>query len=181
MYFHMFKTFFISLLLVAMIFIPARCAKYTPMSGVITFQIKNAGVTVNGSISGIKAQIVLDQEDLSASKIYASVAPSTINTGIKKRDRHLQEAEYFDSKSHSEIIMNLISVKKSNQGFIGVFELTMKGIKKQITMPFTISEEGGNHIFNGTLALNRRDFNVGGSSMIMSDNVSVQIKITAKR
>lgn len=177
----MFKTFTISLLLIAIVLIPAQSAKYTPMSGVITFQIKNAGMTVNGSISGIKAQIVLDQEDLSASKIFASVALSTISTGIKKRDRHLQEEEYFDSKNHPAIKMNLISVKKSSQGFTGIFDLTMKGIQKQISMPFTISEEGGNYIFNGTLSLNRRDFKVGGSSMILSDNVSVQVKITAKR
>lgn len=173
---------FLVLLIIAPLFIFGVLGeRYVPLRSSITFQIRNAGVTVNGSISGMKASIFFDENNLENSRISASVAVNTINTGIKKRDSHLQTDEYFDAKNHPEISMTLKSIKKSSNWYNGTFDLTMRGITKSVQIPFTVKEEAGHHVFSGALTLNRRDYKVGGRSMILSDDVRIAINLTTRK
>jgi polyisoprenoid-binding protein YceI len=155
--------------------------RYVPLKSSTSFQIRNAGITVNGYISGMKASIFFDENNLENSKISASAAVNTIKTGIKKRDSHLQTDEYFDAKNHPEISMVLKSAKKSSNGYNGTFDLTIRGITKTVEILFTVKEEAGHHVFSGVLTLNRRDYNVGGRSMILSDDVQVNIILTTRK
>jgi polyisoprenoid-binding protein YceI len=65
---------------------------------------------------------------------------------------------------------------KENNRFIGYFKLTIKGITKDITVPFTFE----NNVFKGSFTIDRRQFKVGGNSFILSDNVKVDLLINTK-
>ncbi len=166
----------ISLLLIGLILLVKINIAQAPLkvlSSSITFKIKNAGLTVNGSFSGFSGEINFNPELYKQAKITGSVAVNTINTGIAARDRHLQKEEYFDAEKFPAItIVSSFFGKEGNQ-FKGYFKLTIKGITKDIVIPFTFD----NNILKGGFTLNRKDFNVGSNSIIMSDEVNVSIQI----
>jgi polyisoprenoid-binding protein YceI len=154
---------------------------WTPTAGSVVFHIKNAGITVDGSLKGLSASIKFDENDLGNSSIYASVKTATINTGIDKRDEHLKAAEYFDVANHPKVEMRSTSITKSGDGFTGQFDVTIKGKTKSISMPFTFVNSGTTGKFSGSLKLDRLDFNVGESGFILSDDVKIDISLSVKQ
>ncbi|RYY33250.1 MAG: YceI family protein, partial [Sphingobacteriaceae bacterium] len=80
-----------------------------------------------------------------------------------------------------QLTMKSTSIQKKGSGFLGKFNLTIKGITKPIDMPFTYNETNGKAEFNGSFKIKRKDFNVGGNSMVLGDEVTITIKaVTAK-
>lgn len=148
-------------------------------SSAITFKIKNFGLTVDGSFSGFKTSLNFNPNNLAKSKITASVKVNTIETGIAARNKHLKSDDYFNAEKYPTI--SLVSTKFTNikgNKYTGFFKLTIKNKTKEISFPFTYvpSTEGGG-VFTGTFTINRRDFGVGGSSLSMGDNVTVNIEV----
>src|SRR5262245_57478640 len=108
----------------------------------VNFIIKNAGLKVKGSMSGLDGFIIIDSQNSSLIKIEGTINPCTIQTGIALRDKHLKKADYFNVAEFTKIFMTSTQIKKSNRRYVGNFDLTIKDIKKNITIPFTISPTG---------------------------------------
>ena len=148
----------------------------------INFKIKNAGLTVDGSFGGFAADIKFDANNYAKSSIEASIDANTINTGIGLRNNHLKKENYFNVSKYPKIILKSTSFSKEGDGtFKGHFKLTMKGVTKDIVIPFSYTELGNTTIFKATFILNRIDYNVGGNSWTMSDDVTISILINATK
>jgi polyisoprenoid-binding protein YceI len=57
--------------------------------------------------------------------------------------------------------------------------LTIKGVSKFISFPFTATATANGYVLAGQFKINRRDFNVGGSSWVLSDELSVSLNVAA--
>ena len=154
---------------------------WTPTTGSVVFHIKNAGIAVDGKFSGLAASIQFDENDLANSSIYASVKTATVKTGIDKRDEHLRKDEYFDVANHPKIEMRSTSITKSDNGYTGQFDVSIKGKTKAISMPFTFVKSENTGKFSGSMQLDRLDFNVGESGFILSDDVKIEITLSVKQ
>jgi polyisoprenoid-binding protein YceI len=149
-----------------------------PAESSIMFKIKNAGFTVDGSFSKPEGTILFDVKNLAESSINASVESATIQTGIERRDRHLRGREYFDSPKYPKITMQSKSFRQvSKNRFVGVFDLTIRDVTKQVEVPFTVSKKGMRKTFKGDFQLNRLDYNIGETSMVLSDDVHISIEL----
>jgi len=149
----------------------------------VQFKIRNLGINVSGSFTGLEGKMVFDEKNLVGSSFEASIDASTINTGIDARNKHLREEEYFDVKKFPRI--SFVSTKvtgSTKQGTFFIFgKLTIKNTTKDISFPFTATPQDGGYLFNGEFKLNRRDFGVGGNSFVLSDNLTVQLAVLAKK
>jgi len=146
------------------------------MRSAITFQIKNMGINTGGTIGGLLSKFHFTPENLSASTIEASVDVNSINTDNSSRDEHLRSADFFDVARYPKISLKSIAFKhKSGNNYTGTFTLTIKGKSKQIEMPFTFLDNNNTIEFKGTFKINRLDFSVGSDSMILSNDVTVNI------
>lgn len=141
----------------------------------VTFVIKNFGINTKGSFKGLKGSIKWDAANLSNSSFNVSVDANTINTGIDMRDNDLRKENYFNVEKYPTI--NFVSTAVSATNVTG--NITIKGITKQINIPYTVKSSGNGYLFEGKFSLNRRDFNVGGSSFTLSNNLEVQLKVLA--
>jgi polyisoprenoid-binding protein YceI len=148
---------------------------YKVQSGKVTFAIQNAGLEVDGSFRGLNAEIYFSPQALATSTIKASVAANTISTGIDARDRHLKKETYFDVDNFPDIVIQSSFFGKTPTGFKAYCKLTMKGITKDIVIPFTFNEQ--TNTMNGSFALNRLEYKIGTSSLILSNNVVVYINL----
>jgi polyisoprenoid-binding protein YceI len=77
--------------------------------------------------------------------------------------------------------MKSLKIEANGESFVGTFALTMKGITKNIRLPFSFINEGENAIFKGSTIINRRDWEVGGGTLGMSDNVDISIVLNVKK
>lgn len=160
----------------------ANSIEWSPTTASVVFYIKNAGIMVDGSFSGLKANVKFNPDDLSNSSISASVAVKTIKTGIDLRDKHLKGKDYFQEDKYPRISMESVSFSKgSGSNYIGKFKLTIKDVTKTISVPFTFNESNGQGTFKGEFELNRRDYTVGSSSWTLSDNAKVKIVLNTTK
>jgi len=144
----------------------------------ITFKIKNAGITVDGSFSGLEAEIKFNPLKPEEASIKASVNAKSINTGTEMRDNHLRKPEYFDVEKYPKISLQSTKIEKTGPiSYNGHFKLTMKGITKDVLIPFNFMKLSDKTQFKGSFSLNRRDYNVGGNSISMADNLTVSIVV----
>ncbi|HMP98509.1 MAG TPA: YceI family protein [Cyclobacteriaceae bacterium] len=144
----------------------------------IRFQIKNAGITVDGTISDWEYDIVWDAKKLANCKISGRANPASIDTGIKLRDKHLQGRQYFHVEKFSFIsLQSKIIVAKGKGNYTGTFDLQIRDVIKEIEIPFTIVTSSHKQYFKAEFNINRLDFNIGESSLVLGDEVRVEISL----
>ena len=140
----------------------------------ISFKIKNLGIYTNGTIGGLQADIHFKPNDPSTSTIVASVDMHTLTTGNSSRDEHLKSEDFFDLDHYPAMKLQSVTIKhNSGNIYTGKFNLTIKDKTRPVEIPFTCVEKGSSQTFNGTFKINRRDYNVGSNSMILSDEVTI--------
>jgi len=147
----------------------------------VRFEIKNAGITVDGNFSGFEGNILFEANSLKDSRLEGSIAANSIETGIKLRDKDLKKEKYFYVEAYPRITLISQSIERmgdSDSTFSGTFLVNMKGVEKEITFPFIFKRQNQNGRFKGNFTLNRRDFNVGSGSLLLADEVDIFIDIT---
>ncbi|TVP48108.1 MAG: YceI family protein [Mongoliibacter sp.] len=167
----------LSLLLVILFISFSLVAQTIKPENPIQFKIKNAGITVDGTISDWMVEVDFDPKKLAQSSIQGTANPVSIETGIKLRDRHLQGREYFDVKKYPEIRLQSKSFKTNGKNtFIGIFELQIRAVKKEVEIPFSVANSEKQRKFKGEFVIDRLDFGLGEKSLVLSDEVRVYLE-----
>jgi polyisoprenoid-binding protein YceI len=148
----------------------------------VHFVIDNFGIATGGDFKGITGSIRFDLNHPTAADFDVSVDAATIDTDIESRDSHLRKPDFFDVKNFPKITFKSTKITKTNKkDYLYLFgKITIKGVSKDIKFPFTVTPKDGGYLFVGSFSLNRRDFGVGGSSLSLSDNLTVSLSILAK-
>jgi polyisoprenoid-binding protein YceI len=156
--------------------------KLTPVDAEskVKFVIKNFGINTNGQLSGLKGQIIFDKKKPANSSFDVTVDVSTINTDNTKRDNHLRAADFFDVTLYPTIRIVGKPVLVTGNSYILKGNLTMKNVTRPIEIPFTVTAQTLGFIFEGAFQINRLDFNVGGKSSTMSDELHVTLHVLAQ-
>jgi polyisoprenoid-binding protein YceI len=143
----------------------------------VNFSISNLKFkTVSGNFTGMKGQVNFYPENLQESSISACIETSSVNTGNKKRDKHLNNADYFDSEKYPQICFSSKRITQTNENeFVVVGELEMHGVRKEVEIPFSYCKQ----TLTGSFTVNRLDFGIGGKGTFMVGN-EVKLDITCK-
>lgn len=154
---------------------------WTITSHTVSFKIKNAKVNVEGKFGDLKTTFLFDPVKLNTSSIEAKVAINSIKTGIDMRDKHLKKKEYFDAEAYPEMTLKTTGIIKLGENQYGAkCQLTVKGKTKELEIPFiVIDNKNGTASFSSMFKLNRLDFGVGSTSIIMSNELNVFLSILA--
>jgi polyisoprenoid-binding protein YceI len=158
-------------------------AQYTPIDqgSTISFAIKNFGFMTGGHFTGLQGKILFQPDRLPEAVFDVSIDAASINTDNDMRDSHLKNEDYFDVLNHPTIkFMSTRIMQGAKGGFIVSGKLTIKNQTRDISFPFVATPIGNDYIFKGEFPLNRRDFDIGGSSTI-SNNLTVSLTVYAKK
>nr|WP_262899716.1 YceI family protein [Winogradskyella alexanderae] len=142
----------------------------------IDFVIRNLGINVDGhfNIFEINTEFNTDGNLVS---IYGKIDVESIETGIDSRDEHLLKEDYFHQAKFEHIILQSTKIKKeTNSDYSISANLTIKGRAKAITIPVLVEIQNNKKIISSSFEINRRDFDVGGSSFVMGKTVKIQVK-----
>lgn len=158
--------------------------KFIPIDNVsnIKFIIKNFGLSVDGSFSGLTGFLQFEKDNIAKSEIFLSVNSNSVNTQNKERDKHLKKEDYFNVDTFPLITFKSTKITKviGLNKYVIVGNLTIKGITKQIEFDATISNKDSIKILKGAFQINRRTFKVGASSLVLSDAVKLNFNINCK-
>jgi polyisoprenoid-binding protein YceI len=146
----------------------------------LAFTIKNFGSKVNGSLKDLKGNIVWDAQNPANSSFDVSADANTINTNNGGRDKHLRKEDYFDVAKFPRLNFKSTKITKKQDGnYFVEGQITIKGVTKNIGFTFSAIIANGKLTLQGSFQLNRRDFGVGGGSLILSDNLTVNLTVVA--
>lgn len=188
---------FINILLMLAIMTPLNllAANYTldPAHTTIGFKVKHLMIAnVKGSFERFKGVVVIDDKDITKSKIDVSIEIASINTNITKRDEHLRSADFFDAAKYPNMTFVSTKVERNGADRLKVYgNLTIRGITKpvilavegptaEIKSPQGVIKRGA----SATTTINRQDFGVSWNKKLDAGGVvvgdDVQIIIDAE-
>lgn len=144
----------------------------------VEFKIKNFGVNVDGMFDkGTMIKTNFSSNNLENSFIGALISVKSIETGIEGRDKHILKKDYFFEEKHEFIVLQSYEIKKKGKNLFEMHaKLTIKGITKQLKIPLKVEETSTTLSIIADFSINRKEFNIGGGSLIMSKKVKIHVE-----
>ncbi|WP_081670916.1 YceI family protein [Sporocytophaga myxococcoides] len=119
----------------------AYAQTYTTESGHAEFKAKASLNSYTGNSNQLKGSINLKEKT-----VYFSVPFESIDTGIKKRNKHMKELietdKYPDAEFEGKIISDFNSEKEGNQKVTVKGNFKMHGVSREITVEGTLTRTG---------------------------------------
>ena len=156
----------------------------------IGFTVKHMVIaTVPGKFNDYSIDFMFDATDLSKSSVKTTIKTASINTDNQKRDEHLRSADFFDAATYPEITFVSSSITKRGNDYVAKGTLTMRGISKEVEMPFKIlgpvQDPWGNTKLGieASLTVNRQDYGISWSKsldtggLVVSDDVNIELDV----
>lgn len=143
----------------------------------VKFVMQAHGQEMIGSFKGAKGDVKFDPADLTNSSFNCSVDVATINTGVEKRDGHLQAEGWFDAAKNPSLVFTSTKITPATNGYLAEGTLTAKGITKDVAIPFTFEGDNATGTFKGSFIMKRSDFGIGKQDAEVSDEVAIKLEV----
>lgn len=145
------------------------------------------GNPFQGQFRRFDAQITLDPDNLADAEIAVTIDTTSFASGSPDRDTDSRDPFWFNTGAFPQAYFSADSVTHVEaNNYLALGTLTIKDIALDIELPFTLDIDGDTAIANGTITLNRIDWQVGVGGEIEDDSyiahaVPVTIHIEATR
>jgi polyisoprenoid-binding protein YceI len=157
-----------------------------PAHSIIGFSIRHLEINwVEGRFKDFKGAIHFDDSDITKSSVEFTAKIESIDTGVEARDKHLRTADFFDAATHPDMTFRSARVeRKAKDSYVLHGDLTIKGVTKQVQLPFTltgaIKDPWGNTRFgiNAQTRINRRDFGITWGKALENGGLDVGNEVT---
>ncbi|HEV3471354.1 MAG TPA: YceI family protein [Pyrinomonadaceae bacterium] len=145
---------------------------------------------VRGKFNEFAASITYDDKDVTKSSVSAVIRAASIDTGIERRDAHLRTADFFDAEKFPEITFKSSRIERRGDSFVAHGAFTMRGVSKDIELPFTIN--GVRKLPDGKTALgvtarttiNRKDYGISfarpDNPDFLGDAVEIELNVVTR-
>ena len=152
----------------------------------LTFKSAFAGEDFEGAFRRWDAQIVFDPKQLAASKAVVTVETGSAATGNSERDEAMPSGDWFNVAKFPRATFATRSFKDLGGGrYQAIGDLTIRGVSKPVTLPFTLAITGDQAKMSGSVAVNRTLFGVGQGQFSSAEtvplNVTINISLAARR
>lgn len=141
------------------------------------YQIRFDGKYAHGSSRKMEGNIRFDPLHPDDSHFEVSVDVASIDTGIELKNKHAKSEKWFDAENYPRIYFVSKAVSRTDTGFVVRGELELRGIKKELAIPFAFTSSGEQRRFYGKFKVNRGDFGIGKVSGKESDSTSVEVSV----
>jgi polyisoprenoid-binding protein YceI len=164
-----------------------------PVHTYIGFKARHMMVSdVKGNFERFSGTIHLDPARMEASSVEVSIETASLTTKNEKRDGHLKSPDFFDAAAFPTLTFKSKKVTKQGDQWVAVGDLTMRGVTKEISLPFTLAGPvaAGENSLIGVSAqtkVNRQDFGVSwnktldAGGVVVGDMVTIEIEVEARK
>ncbi len=146
----------------------------------VSFTVSKVFWKVKGSFKEVEYDIHFNPKDIKNSKISGKVNISSIHTSDKNRDEHIQADKWFDAAKYPAINISSLKIEYvSDMQYKGLFDISIKGISKEESIPFKIVEQNKSKYFVCDFTISLKDYDIGGGAVshVVGDEVEVSLHI----
>lgn len=143
------------------------------------YSVKFSSEDPTGVFEKMKGTVVFDEKDLTTASFNVAIDVNSINTGNGMMNRHAVSEKWFDAEKFPEITFVSERVAKTEAGYDAIGKLSVHGVTKDFTIPFTFAANATGGVFTGAFDVSRLAFGIGEAgkvSDIMKMEVSVPVK-----
>ncbi len=112
--------------------------------------------------------------DWDAGTLEAEIRTGSLASGDPDRDRAMTAPEWLDAAGHPGARFRARVVPRAG-GFLAAGQLTLKGVTRPVTLPFTWEVRGGQARLRGETVLDRGDFGIGADEAAVGPSVRVVV------
>jgi polyisoprenoid-binding protein YceI len=152
----------------------------------ILFYVNHLGFSDTiGDMTKYDGSFTFDEKDPSKSSVTLSLDPTGIRTSSEALDKHLQNADFFNTEKFPKITFTSTAVKVTGENTGEVTgDMTLLGVTKPVTLkvtfnkgdyhPYTKSYVAG---FSGSTSFKRSDFGMAYGIPNVSDEVKLEFEL----
>jgi polyisoprenoid-binding protein YceI len=165
-----------------------------PVHTTAEFKVKHMMISnVKGQFAAVTGVLTLDEEDVTKSRVEASIQAASINTRDADRDAHLKSADFFHVEKFPTLSFASTRVTRAGEGELAVEgDLTICGVTRNLVFavegPSASAKDpwGNTRIgLSATTKINRKDFGltwnaaleIGG--VLVGDEVTITLDLQA--
>jgi len=158
----------------------------------IGFRVLHMGLAeVPGAFRDFSGTVSYDAKDVSKSSVNFTAKVTSVDTGVAPRDEHLRKADFFEVEKYPDLTFKSTKVEKKVDKLEVTGDFTLKGVTKQITIPFTVNgmlKDQRGTVKMGISAqtmINRQDYGVKwgnklpDGTLALSDMVKIDLQLEA--
>lgn len=170
-----------ALLLAMVLALPAAATEWTadPATSDLGFLATQSGRQFEGRFKSWQAEIEFDKADLSKARAKVLIDMASASTADRQRDSSLPGSDWFDAKKFPQATFEAANfTSKGGNKYEAVGTLEIRGIKKNVTLPFTVDITGDEAHAVGKLDIVRSDYGVGQGEWVDGSIVGLSVSIT---
>lgn len=140
-----------------------------------------SGSSIEGRFQRWTADIQFSPEALDRSKVTVGVDLASAETGDAQRDASLTGEEFLDTAGHPKAVFTATKFRKTGEGrYVADGSLDLRGVKKPLSLPFSLKIDGDTATASGVTTLDRTTFGVGQGEWASTDEIAAQVKVSFK-
>jgi len=147
------------------------------------YKISFSGRGAEGTIYGLNGIIRFDQNKAEEGFFDMTLDLNGIETGNKTKNKHAKGKSWLYVIKFPNVKFKSKKITKNENGLIVIGDLTLHGVRKEIRIPFTFSENGKKGLFKGKFNVDRTEFDVLGPffGFAVSDLLEIKLEIPVRR
>ncbi|PKU24189.1 YceI family protein [Telmatospirillum siberiense] len=150
------------------------------------FAGSQSGTPFEGHFGKWQAQIDFDPANPASGHAVVTIDMGSAVTGDPQKDQSLPQSDWFNVKSFPQATFEATSFRaRGGNAYEAVGSLSIRGIKKDVVLPFTFETEGSSGHAKGRLELLRTDYGVGqgewSSGQMVGLSVAVIVDLRASK
>jgi len=158
-----------------------------PVHSVAEFKVKHMMISnVKGQFTSVKGSLTLDEEDVTKSRVQATIDAASINTREEQRDTHLKSADFFDVEKYPTLTFQSTKVSRVGDGELTVDgDLTIHGVTRNVRFavegptPPNKDPWGNTRVgLSATTRINRKDFGLTWNAALETGGILVGEDVT---
>jgi polyisoprenoid-binding protein YceI len=150
----------------------------------ISFVSRQMNVPVEGEFRKFVAQVNWNAARPEASTARVDIDAGSFDMGERSLNDEAVSRPFLDARKHPRAAFVSTAVKPLGGGRFEVAgRLTIKGVTRDVVVPFTVKTDGPSSVFDGAVTIKRLDFKVGEGewtdTKILADDVQVRFRLVA--
>ncbi|MEX3555384.1 MAG: YceI family protein [Burkholderia gladioli] len=170
----------------ALAFSGAAAAQVDLAKSKVSAVSKQMNVPTEGSFKKFSADVKFDPAKAAQGSAQVNIDIASFDLGDKMYNDQVAGKEWFDAKTYPQASFVSTSIAPAGGNKHNVAgKLTIKGKTVPVTVPVTVTESGGQRVFDGVLPIKRSTFEIGTGewkdTSIVADVVQIKFHLVAAK
>ena len=135
------------------------------------------GESFSGTFGRFDAAIDFDADALDSSRVRVALPIAGLDLGSSDRNDALPGKVWFSTRLHPVAVFEADTFRADGAGYVADGTLTVKGLQRGLSLPFTLEDEGGLTVMRGSVVLDRTRWNLGDAPWDTEEYVGHDVRV----